>query len=775
MPTDQEVKLKAELKQLRKKLSDLEGKREGGLPSSEDAERAVLSCALKAPVKCMPIIHSRLAARGEKLLTEAFYYKKHRVIWAAMISLWQVHESFDLITLNQALMDAGKMLEAGGAAGVAELLDDVPSISFLGGYLDTVCGCWRRRQLWRVGEQLRKEAVDGDESRGLFNADRQLNEIRTYIHTDVVDEDLEEVLRKLSRISHTEPVFLVSDIASEAALVEAGFGGVCLFHLDLVPELRDALRGRWLVAVGENGDCSHAKGFARRVIDLAGRLNVFDIYETYPSLKVPTMAELLKTMGEITTTELGLRQQLLDLIEGIPMDTEMVYDNLYQIGERGSVQLLQERIASRLVKHHDLLHAGTFWKWDRSGVYKPVRPKERVEGWVKTAINSDPMMGASIKKSSVDSIYSLMRSTNFCHPDHLNESPNPFLVNCRSGMLDLLTGELEPHSRHYRSTTQVPVIWNPNAECPRWMEWLEQMKPESDEREQLSEMFGYCLAPEVSYHVFFFLYGPGGTGKSTCVDMLEQLVGEENTLALQLEELGNAFVRASLVGKQVYLCGELTRKSFQHIGLIKQISAGEPIYVDVKHQEGFTLRPKGKFVMTSNVHAATPDTSTGFERRFLQINFENQIDRNQMDFGLKRKLMAELPGIFRWAVEGFQRLHARGHFAHTRGNRKAIAELMRHRNQIGSFSKDGDWVNWEAEEGLWTTPADLLSRFIEWCEYWGVKPFTTEQIPFTRELIRAMPELKNRFIRSTPPGGGERCRWIPGVELPELPDHLQAD
>lgn len=79
-----------------------------------------------------------------------------------------------------------------------------------------------------------------------------------------------------------------------------------------------------------------------------------------------------------------------------------------------------------------------------------------------------------------------------------------------------------------------------------------------------------------------------GTGKSTCVDVLEWLVGEENKVSLELTELDNAFTRSQLVGKSLALAKELTTKSFKHIGLIKAIVSGDPIAVDVKFGQGYS-------------------------------------------------------------------------------------------------------------------------------------------------------------------------------------------
>ena len=185
-------------------------------------------------------------------------------------------------------------------------------------------------------------------------------------------------------------------------------------------------------------------------------------------------------------------------------------------------------------------------------------------------------------------------------------------------------------------------------------------------RRAIQEMFGYVLATDINFHVFFFLFGDGGTGKSTCVSVLEELVGEANRVSIQLEELDNAFMRSQLAGKSLYLCKELTTKSFNHIGLIKAIVSGDPIPVDVKYSQPYDFRPFGKMVMESNVIASTPDSSGGFTRRFVQIDWDRPIARDKMDFNLLDKFKDEMPGILAWAMEGLIRLRKRGHFALTK-------------------------------------------------------------------------------------------------------------
>ena len=259
-------------------------------------------------------------------------------------------------------------------------------------------------------------------------------------------------------------------------------------------------------------------------------------------------------------------------------------------------------------------------------------------------------------------------------------------------MLNVLTGEVDPHDPSYYATVQVPHRWNPEAQCPRWLKWLEQMQPSNEVREQIEEIFGYCMVPTVNFHKFFMFFGEGGTGKSTCVSVLAHLLGSDNTVSVRLEELDQPFMRHALVGRQLYLCKELTHQSFRHVGLIKAITSGDQINVDVKYGDGFSFSPTGRFVMESNVVAMTPDGSEGFGRRFLQVDWLNKVDAADMDYELEKIFFEEAEGIFVWAIQGFQRLYERGRFIHTEASQRAYKELMQHRNQVGMFLKDTGWV-----------------------------------------------------------------------------------
>jgi hypothetical protein len=104
------------------------------LPSSLEAERAVLGAILldnATPPAALP-------AAAEKIKTSDFYQNHHQIIYGAMLLLHSQSRAIDLLTLSDALGNAGNLQAAGGMAYLAQLVDGVPRISNVGHYAGIV-------------------------------------------------------------------------------------------------------------------------------------------------------------------------------------------------------------------------------------------------------------------------------------------------------------------------------------------------------------------------------------------------------------------------------------------------------------------------------------------------------------------------------------------------------------------------------------------------------------------------------------------------------------
>ena len=182
--------------------------------------------------------------------------------------------------------------------------------------------------------------------------------------------------------------------------------------------------------------------------------------------------------------------------------------------------------------------------------------------------------------------------------------------------------------------------------------------------------------------------------------------------------------------------------------------SGDPIPVDVKYAQPYDFRPFGRMVMESNVIATTPDSSGGFSRRFVQIDWDRPIDRDKMDFNLLDKFKAEMPGVLCWAMEGLKRLRERGHFRLTAKSEESRDQLLRHRSQVASFVGSG--VVYEHKE-CQLPVARVFHLYEEWCEEFDVVPFYKEQSSFMRELMSKMPAWRERKKRVRNDSGRE---WV---------------
>jgi replicative DNA helicase len=123
------------------------------LPSTPDAEKAVLSCALQWG-DCLDKVATHPSG------SDLFYTPAHREIWGAMMGLQRTGQHIDLVTLSGALRESGRLDAVGGAAMLSELLSDVPSPKMLPAYLKAAQEATKRRRMALECHSLAADACD---------------------------------------------------------------------------------------------------------------------------------------------------------------------------------------------------------------------------------------------------------------------------------------------------------------------------------------------------------------------------------------------------------------------------------------------------------------------------------------------------------------------------------------------------------------------------------------------------------------------------------------
>ena len=109
-------------------------------------------------------------------------------------------------------------------------------------------------------------------------------------------------------------------------------------------------------------------------------------------------------------------------------------------------------------------------------------------------------------------------------PDDLDA--DPYLVNCRNGVLDLRTGNLAPHEPGLLLTRMTGAAFDPGAPTPEFTKFLERVQPDEAMQRYLARLLGHSLEGRVVTHVLPIFHGAGANGKSTLTSAVLAALGD---------------------------------------------------------------------------------------------------------------------------------------------------------------------------------------------------------------------------------------------------------
>ena len=293
----------------------------------------------------------------------------------------------------------------------------------------------------------------------------------------------------------------------------------------------------------------------------------------------------------------------------------------------------------------------------------------------------------------VDSVRTLLRSELIYKGDF---NINKKILNFPNGDLEIESGELRNHSRNNFTTIQMNYSYDPAAECPEWLKFIEEITDGARDRQDLlQEMFGYCLTHDTRYQKCFYLIGDGANGKSVLLGVLESLIGEENTSHVEIAFLNSDFQRIKLANSMVNVCNDIKTDVAGTGSFFKAIVTGDTISGCFKGKDFFDFKPSCKMVFAANNMLSTRDIDNGFLRRICFLNFpitfvndpKKKNERKRVP-DLQKKLLKELPGILNWSLQGLKALTEQGSFTNTTDQERLIRELEMINDPIAAFIDD---------------------------------------------------------------------------------------
>lgn len=324
---------------------------------------------------------------------------------------------------------------------------------------------------------------------------------------------------------------------------------------------------------------------------------------------------------------------------------------------------------------------------------------------------------------------------------------DPFLMGVANGVVDLRTGGRRDGRADDAITLHSPVAHDPDADAPRWRQFLREVFREHDDVITWVQRFaGYSLTGEIGEHALVLCFGTGSNGKSTFLNTLSHIMGDYAYVTpfsvLERNERDSAVTNdlAALVGRRLVTASETNEGRQFNEARVKALTGGDPITARFLHKEFFTFRPVMKLWLAVNHKPVVRDDSRGFWRRFRMLPFLASFDGDRADRILDQTLRAEAAGILNWAIEGCVAWQTFGLQTPTIVA-EATAEYERESDPIGPFLAQACTVN----EAMAIRANEFYLAYGEWAGEQGLagKEILTRTL-FGRRMGERFKKIEDR-------------------------------
>jgi putative DNA primase/helicase len=362
----------------------------------------------------------------------------------------------------------------------------------------------------------------------------------------------------------------------------------------------------------------------------------------------------------------------------------------------------------------------------------------------------------SLSHTGLQNAMKLMQATYTIRltPEDLDSHTN--LLAVRNGVVDLRTGMLYDHRPELHMTQLVDVEYNPDAQSPRWEQFLGEVMPDMPDMPRfLQRLVGYGVTGETSEHAMAIHYGRGSNGKSIFLDTMRSVFKAVSSVtdwsSFERKQNGAGGPRPDLVrlrGARLVTVNEADARASIDEAQIKRMASGDMITARGLHQSDIEFYPNFLLQMATNAKPDIRGADEGIWRRVKLIPWTRYFAPHEQDHQLMDTLLSESEGILTWAVRGAVEWYASG-----------LQEPERVRNATRDYREAADILGGfidAVEHGGWLVPEDNKKVPSAWTyslyKKWALTQSYTERDMLSQKAFKAALEERGFNAKRTTDG-----------------------
>lgn len=327
-------------------------------------------------------------------------------------------------------------------------------------------------------------------------------------------------------------------------------------------------------------------------------------------------------------------------------------------------------------------------------------------------------------------------------PENAPADGSTNLIAFRNGLLNFRTGELIPFDPEHIVLNMIPWDYVPDAYSELADNTLNKLACNDPEiRMLLEECIGYCFFRRNTLQKAFILTGTGSNGKSTFLEMLKQLLGDDNISQLDIGEMDDRFSTALMASKLANIGDDVSSDFLQgkSVSFFKKTVTGNGLKAENKGQTPFFFKPYTKLLFSANRIPRMKDGGEAVTRRLVIIPFQAKFSRDDPDFDydIETKLQSKecMEYLARVGIIGLNRALDNKGFTYSSKVASEVAAFEKDNNPLLGWLEDftaQEDAETEADAVVRKSTMELYSSYEMYCCNNGYRPIAHNH--FSKQL-----------------------------------------